>query len=148
MTARVVPCGVAGNGRWVSEVLPCWSTDILVRRASSPSTVATVPSEWGASAAPATSALSLQAAARTTRSRRNGVRAWCRLLPNSPRKHSARGHTQGHPCGRHTHDRRGNLPTPLLLPQHVTDAATVRRHAAEPGPAYRPRTTPPPPPLP
>ena len=73
----------------------CWAS-------LSPSTVATVPSEWGASAAPATSALSLQAAARTTRSRRNGVRTWCRLLPNSPRKHRARGHTQGHPCSRHT----------------------------------------------
>jgi len=32
-----------------------------------------------------------------------------------------------------THDRRGNLPTPLLLPQHVTDAVNVLRHAAEPG---------------
>ena len=102
---------------------------LLVRRASWPSTAATV-SESGAFAAPATSASPLQTAAYTTRSWRSNVRTWYRLLLDSSHRHRARGHPQEHPCSRHTYRGRVRLPPPLLLPKYVTDAVNVLSDAA------------------
>src|SRR5947208_9437829 len=131
MTARVVPCGVAGNGRFLkcSPVgVPTFWLDALLRhrlwqRCHLSGELPPHPPHRPYPSRP-----------RLERHDRGGtVSALGADFSPTRRASIALVVTRRDTLAVDTHDRRGNLPTPLLLPQHVPDPVNGLRPAAEPG---------------